>query len=722
MRRLFLCVSLCAAIISCSKEPSAVSANIPAADSFPITGAWLAERLPANTLAYARVPSPFGLVSAPKGNNLDTFLRSRAHVDIVEQLLTGLDANVVNQPGIDFAPLEWLINHQRSPIEISVGPIPGSRMQTPVMTLTMRTGFTQPEGVHKAVTELFEQTNTPATLEAFDEDGIAKLSGLPSPAAIGFDKTSSRLLMMMGPGINAERIATTRTALADALESTPIDALQNRIDDSGQGLFYWISAKQALEMAGMFIPPDVAATIAEMGLTEAEAIALGYGVADGKVRASLIADVPAEQGMRTLIPVPDIQLDFGVTAAPRGVFVVNIPSLEEVKAFINEVSDGASGGPDEEMDEMLDTVNQMLGTDIEALYGLIDHTSAYVQDPVGSYVALRVADKDGLMTAIQEMADAHDSPVASKTISGRQYHHWKFPSAVDMAMKVDDASAALDQQGMDGIPAAFLDFYGRMGTHFFWTFDGEFMLMASAPQTLIDRARRGTPLQLDDWLQESEGQDFRKSAFAFHGSMEGIPRFAHSMYISSLTALSDIAATPLDYFSLPSADDLGLPERGSIGMNITMDERLLAFEMTFEHSPLDALGGGGGLVAIAAVGVVAAIAVPAYEDYTVRSQVSEGITLAAATRSLVEAHYLENERFPDALEAEDFYRENQGQYAGTIAVEPESGIVLVYFDGGAANDAIYDQAVYFVPEVIENEIDWTCYGDFEAKYLPAVCR
>ena len=47
------------------------------------------------------------------------------------------------------------------------------------------------------------------------------------------------------------------------------------------------------------------------------------------------------------------------------------------------------------------------------------------------------------------------------------------------------------------------------------------------------------------------------------------------------------------------------------------------------------------MIVVAIIGILAAIAIPAYQDYTIRSQVSEGLNLASAAKTAVAETFLE---------------------------------------------------------------------------------
>ncbi len=716
-----LLVTLC---VACSKDEATQSDRLITTGDFPYTAAWLSERLPENTLAYVRVPTIFNLVSAPKSNELGEFLGSTEHVDVFNELLAGLDENIVRNPGLDFASVAWFLKHQRSPIEIGIGPVIGSQMQTPVMTLTVATDFTSRDDMQTAFSRLLGEMESGITLADFDDAGVASLSGLPMPAQLAFDEDTRRLFILAGPGATTERMQTTVTGLAEVSETSPIKTLERRIDGSGHGLFMWISARQAMTMAQMFIPPEIAETIRELSLADAEAVAMGYGVSQGKTRVSLLADIPSTgDGGRGLIPVADLKLDLGVTAAPRSVFVMNLPSVDELMALVTETPLGESIEADgESVDELLGKLNDLVGTDVLALYGALDHTFAYVSDPVGAYVGVRVTDPEAIVDGLSAIGEKNSSPLTAREIAGRTYYHFRWPSALEMVPDEDREAMAIDE-GVESL-GVFLDIYSRLGTHTFFAFDGDYMLFAAAPQTLMDRFRRGTPIGLDEWLAETQRQDLSNAAIGLSASAEGIPRFAHQTYISGLTFMADVADTQIDYFSLPTADDLGLGERGTIGFSFITDESLLGAEFVFEHSPGDMLASGNGITAVAIGGILAAIAVPAYQDYTIRAQVAEGMTQAHSLRTELSAFYAENERFPDALEAEDFYRENVGQYAGPIAVEPDSGTIYVYFEGPSVNSNLSGMQLWLTPydEEQDGSFEWYCESDIEYKHLPSSCR
>src|SRR5688500_8396164 len=55
------------------------------------------------------------------------------------------------------------------------------------------------------------------------------------------------------------------------------------------------------------------------------------------------------------------------------------------------------------------------------------------------------------------------------------------------------------------------------------------------------------------------------------------------------------------------------------------------------------------MIVVAIIGILAAIAIPAYQDYTIRSQVTEGLNLAGGVKVAVAESYAQNGTFPVGL-------------------------------------------------------------------------
>jgi type IV pilus assembly protein PilA len=91
------------------------------------------------------------------------------------------------------------------------------------------------------------------------------------------------------------------------------------------------------------------------------------------------------------------------------------------------------------------------------------------------------------------------------------------------------------------------------------------------------------------------------------------------------------------------------------------------------------------MIVVAIIGILAAIAIPAYQDYVIRSQVSEGLAMASATKASVAEYFADRGDWPVSNGALGITTAPSGKYVSSIAVS--NGTITITF-GNDANTAI----------------------------------
>ena len=134
------------------------------------------------------------------------------------------------------------------------------------------------------------------------------------------------------------------------------------------------------------------------------------------------------------------------------------------------------------------------------------------------------------------------------------------------------------------------------------------------------------------------------------------------------------------------------------------------------------------MIVVAIIGILAAIAIPAYSDYTIRAQVSEGLTLAGGAKAAVSEYTMDRGRFPStqALAGLSASGAINGKYTASISAEATAGQILITY-GVDAHADIQGLTLVLSAVTSAGSVIWACpplgtAGTVLAKHRPATCR
>jgi len=116
------------------------------------------------------------------------------------------------------------------------------------------------------------------------------------------------------------------------------------------------------------------------------------------------------------------------------------------------------------------------------------------------------------------------------------------------------------------------------------------------------------------------------------------------------------------------------------------------------------------MIVVAIIGILAAIAIPAYQDYTIRAQVSEGMTLAAAAKAAVVESYQNNGAAPADRKGAGMsanITDTSGKYVTSVAVA--NGTITIAYNQADTHANIKGSTLTLTPyETPDFSVAWRC--------------
>jgi len=130
------------------------------------------------------------------------------------------------------------------------------------------------------------------------------------------------------------------------------------------------------------------------------------------------------------------------------------------------------------------------------------------------------------------------------------------------------------------------------------------------------------------------------------------------------------------------------------------------------------------MIVVAIIGILAAIAIPAYQDYTIRAQVSEGLNLAGGAKAAVSEYTMDTGAFPTDNNQAGLSAAGTitGKYVTGVDTATTVGVVTVTY-GNSAHTTLSGSTLLLSGATSAGSVNWVCKSTTIAdKHLPAACR
>jgi type IV pilus assembly protein PilA len=131
------------------------------------------------------------------------------------------------------------------------------------------------------------------------------------------------------------------------------------------------------------------------------------------------------------------------------------------------------------------------------------------------------------------------------------------------------------------------------------------------------------------------------------------------------------------------------------------------------------------MIVVAIIGILAAITIPAYQDYTIRAQVSEGLSLSGGAKAAVAEFTMDSGNFPTDNAAAGLSDADtiKGKYVGSVT--NSQGVITVAYAGDS--HSVINGVGFLQLSALTNagSVEWICKpqgATIAPKHLPAACR
>lgn len=129
------------------------------------------------------------------------------------------------------------------------------------------------------------------------------------------------------------------------------------------------------------------------------------------------------------------------------------------------------------------------------------------------------------------------------------------------------------------------------------------------------------------------------------------------------------------------------------------------------------------MIVVAIIGILSAVAIPAYQDYTTRTQISEALNMASALRSEIAGTVFAHTGAFNGVSTGSYGIMTPGSYQGNYVdqISVADGVINVRL-GNDINPEVAGDIITLEPSLSVGSITWKCTFNGEPNFVPGNCR
>jgi len=658
---------------------------------------WLRKNLPDNALLYARIPSIWNILSY-KEDSFKYALGNQRFTQSIEKLQHSSGSLIASADKKMQPWLHLLIAQINGPIELAL--LPSAAL--PELLVTASIHLASQSELQQLLEKLKKQRIISGEAAPLQE-GAGLLKANIGNVPYRWDKTNNRLHLLVRLGGSTVADLDSKLAQLSPNQKSPMLANEQQMDSSQQGLYLWLNNTLAYPWYQSMLRSQNHAALQMLSLEEIKSVAISAGVRDQKGRLKLQIEAPTTGVIRSIIPTNANTLDIATAGEPNLSVLLALPSKAQFAVLENAVQQNSRNTA--EYTAFKAKFMQNVGFNIEDIFAAIGPEFVALADDAGEYGLLKIRDLQQFNVILAALKKQPGVTFKSQQVSGIEINHLKFPGLTSLITPAKGDQ----QQSIDSL-------FSHSKSHLYWQREGDFMVLASLPQILIDRALNSEKVNLAQWYKETQRQDVSGSAIAISGSIAQAPRRIYYSYLEALQILADLMQVEIDPFSLPSAKQLSLAQKGALGLQLDSTQEVISLEISFESTPADVLLAAPVMGTFTTVGVLGAIAIPAYQDYLFKAELASVHSKIQVLKDNIAVSYQQSGQFPDQARRDEMLAMIAPAAQYRLDVVVNTGAIITTFKNKRG------KFIKWMPVVNKQQIDWQCSTNLPSALIPAQCR